>query len=385
MGRYNRKVRYIIKADSRSSERNEELTARARKLATAPDTPSKAYGATVARFERLAQQFGWLNKDGSLYPVSRNVLHKYIAFHEKQVKPQSIMSYLSALKEKHEQLGFLEWKDVRFHNSTLRILKNIKRNHVHMAAKQSKPITIQQLAILKSRLTLSNPRHSLFWAVATVAFHAMARLGEMLPADDTRAQWSVRLAHLTLGNGENGPYATITLPRSKTHDPNIKATLAIWADGSDTCPWAAIKAYLKLRLDTRYASDSDALWCIENGKAISKRWFLEALAQYLPEYEVTGHSFRAGGATHLALRGYPKWIIQRLGRWTSDAFEVYIRTKPELLIAFAQALDGKRAGNPRSRLEGWNSDRDRSESRGEHSFPLHVQQPRESRDRVIPA
>src|SRR3989440_10540584 len=46
-----------------------------------------------------------------------------------------------------------------------------------------------------------------------------------------------------------------------------------------------------LRLDTRYASDPDALWCIENGKAISKRWFLEVLAQYLPEYDVTGHSF----------------------------------------------------------------------------------------------
>src|SRR2546426_9997216 len=59
MGRYNRKVQYVIKAGNRNSERNEELTARARKLATAPDTPSKTYGATVARFERLAQQLGW--------------------------------------------------------------------------------------------------------------------------------------------------------------------------------------------------------------------------------------------------------------------------------------------------------------------------------------
>src|SRR5439155_16046686 len=89
----------------------------------------------------------------------------------------------------------------------------------------------------------------------------------------------------------------------------------------------------------KYASGSDNLWCLESGTIVSKQWFLDGLAFFLPESDLTGHSFRAGGATHLALRGYPKWIIQRLGRWSSDAFEIYIRTRPELLIAFAQAAD----------------------------------------------
>jgi hypothetical protein len=174
----------------------------------------------------------------------------------------------------------------------------------------------------------------------------MARLGKLLLTDQERAVLAIQLRHLRLEKGENGPYATVTLPTSKAHNPNIEAVLSVWADGSDTCPLAALQAFLKFRLAKEYASGSEILWCIESGKAISKQWFLDGLAGFLPESGLTGHSFRAGSVTYLALKGYPKWIIQRLGRWSSDAFEVYIRTRPELLIAFAQAVDLKLAGNP---------------------------------------
>lgn len=324
----------------------QDLDSRVRQLVLAPDTPSQSYLAAARRYEALACRFGWTNTDGSLYPVSLGSLQRYVAYHENRVKPQSLLSYLSALKEKHEQLGFLEWSSVRFHGSILRMLRNIKRNHTHTKARRSKPITKEHLRAMKSRLDLSNPRHALFWAVASVAFHAMARLGELLPPDQARAERAVRLDHLVIDAGDKGPYATITLPTSKTHNPDIEAVLSIWADGSDTCPFKALQSFLQFRLGEHYAKGSQALWCIENGRAISKQWFLEALSHFLPEEDVTGHSFRAGGATHLALQGHPKWIIQRLGRWTSDAFEVYIRARPELLIAFAQASEQKIRSNP---------------------------------------
>jgi hypothetical protein len=38
-----------------------------------------------------------------------------------------------------------------------------------------------------------------------------------------------------------------------------------------------------------------------------------------------GFSFRAGAATHLALRGISSAIIQRLGRWSSEAYRRYVR------------------------------------------------------------
>ena len=47
--------------------------------------------------------------------------------------------------------------------------------------------------------------------------------------------------------------------------------------------------------------------------------------------DIGGHSMRAGGATSLAEHGTPPSIIQAVGRWTSDAFLMYIRKNPVLV------------------------------------------------------
>src|SRR5579883_1387101 len=106
------------------------------------------------------------------------------------------------------------------------MLKSIGRNHMYECANRSTPIIKKQLSIMKARLDLDNPRHTLFWAVATMAFHAMAKLGEVLLADQSRVQMAICLQHLVLEKGDNGPYALITLLTSKTHNPNIEAVLS---------------------------------------------------------------------------------------------------------------------------------------------------------------
>src|SRR5947209_16906204 len=103
MGRSNQKVSLSI--ESNHKEKSKIWTKRVAQLAKTPDTPSRSYQAMVKRFEKLAEEFGWQNKNGSIYPVAEKNLAKYIAFHEKRVKPQSITSYLSALREKYEQMG----------------------------------------------------------------------------------------------------------------------------------------------------------------------------------------------------------------------------------------------------------------------------------------
>ncbi|KAI8818704.1 uncharacterized protein EV422DRAFT_536577 [Fimicolochytrium jonesii] len=52
--------------------------------------------------------------------------------------------------------------------------------------------------------------------------------------------------------------------------------------------------------------------------------------------DIGASSFRAGGATHLAILGYDTLWIQRWGRWSSDAFERYIRTHPSVHLAVRQ-------------------------------------------------
>ena len=47
---------------------------------------------------------------------------------------------------------------------------------------------------------------------------------------------------------------------------------------------------------------------------------------------VTGHSFRAGGASFLKNLGFSEALIKLKGRWTSSAYKEYINTK----ITYAQ-------------------------------------------------
>ena len=48
--------------------------------------------------------------------------------------------------------------------------------------------------------------------------------------------------------------------------------------------------------------------------------------------DIAGQSLRAGGATMLAEMGFAPHIIQAAGRWSSEAFQIYVRKNPFLLL-----------------------------------------------------
>ena len=46
---------------------------------------------------------------------------------------------------------------------------------------------------------------------------------------------------------------------------------------------------------------------------------------------INTHSFRIGGASAAAAAGVPYFVIQQLGRWSSDAFKRYIRLSTDYI------------------------------------------------------
>jgi hypothetical protein len=74
------------------------------------------------------------------------------------------------------------------------------------------------------------------------------------------------------------------------------------------------------------------LWLRACGSIPTRSWFLSHFLRHF-HHDIGGHSLRAGGATALPEAGLPFQIIQALGRWSSDAFQIYIRRHPTLLAA----------------------------------------------------
>lgn len=71
----------------------------------------------------------------------------------------------------------------------------------------------------------------------------------------------------------------------------------------------------------------------EAGSVPTRSFFISCLHQFFSP-DVAGQSMRAGGATSLAKNGTNPSLIQAMGRWTSDAFLIYIQKNPAIIQAF---------------------------------------------------
>ena len=74
------------------------------------------------------------------------------------------------------------------------------------------------------------------------------------------------------------------------------------------------------------------LWLRKNGTVPTHSWFLHRLSAYCPP-DIAGQLMHAGGTTALAEASTPGELIRGTGRWSSDAFERYIRKNVIVLHA----------------------------------------------------
>ena len=73
-------------------------------------------------------------------------------------------------------------------------------------------------------------------------------------------------------------------------------------------------------------------WLKEDGTIPTRAWFLHCLHQHFSD-NVGGHSLHAGSATALAEASIPAYMIQAIGHWSSDTFQIYICRHPVLLAS----------------------------------------------------
>ncbi len=95
-------------------------------------------------------------------------------------------------------------------------------------------------------------------------------------------------------------------------------------------PIQAVREYLHLRI-SQAKSPLEPLFLDHAGNPVSRTWFQKQLKSVLLSAGISAanfssHSFRIGAATSAAQKGLTKHQIQTLGRWSSEAFQSYIRT-----------------------------------------------------------
>ena len=104
------------------------------------------------------------------------------------------------------------------------------------------------------------------------------------------------------------------------------------------CPVTALLGYLLAR-----GAGPGPLFSFEDGKPLTRIRLVEKVRRALQVAGVlskpySGHSFRIGAATTAARVGVEDSTIKMLGRWRSNACQLYIRTPREQLAAVSRQL-----------------------------------------------
>ncbi|KAA0723120.1 hypothetical protein E1301_Tti005239 [Triplophysa tibetana] len=134
-------------------------------------------------------------------------------------------------------------------------------------------------------------------------------------------------------------YFKIFLKHSKSDRECKGLPVIIARTNSVFCPFDSMSRYMSTRPQ---ACPEEPLFITEGGKAISRSWFaarfrLVCQSCGLPPKQYTTHSFHIGGAT-TAAAVTSSHTLKALGRWSSDAYERYVRPEIKDIIEAQRAM-----------------------------------------------
>ena len=166
---------------------------------------------------------------------------------------------------------------------------------------------------------VSNPDIVMLWAASVLCFFDFFRTGEItvpsMKAFDPRAHLS--WGDVAIDSPKDPTMLKIKLKRSKTDQLGRGVDVYVGKTGCPLCPIGNQRAPGRPFLQVPE-------WPALNKAKIYTRNSESAVG--LPYMSFAGHSFRIGTATAAAKAGIEDSTIQMLGRWSSSAFLVYIRT-----------------------------------------------------------
>jgi hypothetical protein len=257
-----------------------------------------------------------------------DTLSFYTVYMSHHIKPSSVDSYLSGICQQLE----VYFPDVRAARKSVlvhRTLTGCKR-------------LLGTPTLRKSALTHDHLRHvlaqfgqsllhddCLFVALIFTGFHALMRLGELCWPDNPSLRNYDKISKRRTVKWLAGAYQ-FTLPGHKGDKFFEGNEIIIQQSDSTTDAYGPFVRYLRSR-DARFPFNPE-LWLTSNGTVPTRSFFIRRLRS-LFDASISGHSMRAGGATSLAESGVAPNVIQAIGRWQSDSWQIYVRKNPVLIQA----------------------------------------------------
>ena len=286
-------------------------------------------------------------------PLSEKQVLIFIAWLiERGLQSRTISSYLSGLRMIHLSQGIF----IPILRSDL--VKQILEGRVHLDNISKRldskpvrlPVTPTILKLLKLELkeaTYSRETKRLIWSVATLAFAGAFRIHEILsPLEHhydpcfTLLGADIKLTPLTI-EGARVETLQVKLKSQKTDRVGVDHIIDVYESNGAICP---VRAFKKWSESTTQLVPDKPAFRTESGRPLTGARFNKHLKFLLARHidyklgRISSHSFRAGIATIMGQLGYADQEIQALGRWSSRAFESYLKLPRTKRLCMARAI-----------------------------------------------
>ena len=258
-----------------------------------------------------------------------DTLSFFAVFMSHQIEPRSVLNYLSGICQQLEPY-FENVRSSRRSPLVERTMKGCLRLK-GTPTKRKRALTFDDLHKVVNNLSNSTSHDDLlFKAMLLTGFFALMRLGELSFPDEKRLRNWKKVTKRSTVIVASDQYEFL-LPAHKA-DPFFEGNRIIVkkSQHGGLNPLTIFRDYLTSR-DCLFPLSSP-LWILQNGSVPTRHFFVTRLRRFFDK-DVAGQSMRAGGATSLAEHGVSPALIQFMGRWSSDAFLIYIRKNPVLIQA----------------------------------------------------
>lgn len=272
-------------------------------------------------------------------PASEDLLILWVADLSQRVCHATIRSYLSGIRHFHITHGHGDPLIGRLRLDL--VLKGVRRD----LAKQARtrlPITPLILRAIRTALeaTPLTLDDIMLWAACCLGFFGFLRSGEFTIPNQQAFDPTVHLttSDITIDSHTDPSLVRVHLKTSKTDQFKQGMDVFLGKTNNDLCPVAALLNYLAARPPI-----PGPLFIRSDGKPLTKPILVKLLkatlesAGFQPQV-FNGHSFRIGAATTAAANGVPETLIKTLGRWSSNAFQAYIKIPKETLAQLSASL-----------------------------------------------
>lgn len=301
----------------------------------APST-RRSYSTGQKRFIEFCSLMGKVNKYGSPCPAEEWTLCLFATYLASTLKHSSIKVYLSAVRALHVEWGF---PDPLLNCLRLqRVVRGIKRMQGTGVAARL-PVTKEIMLLIYNSLDLHHFDHVMFWSACCLAYFGFLRSSEFTTPSATSfsPSYHLTLQDIAFDSLSHPSQLRVFIKASKTDPFRRGCTLYIGKGKDNLCAVSALCRFLQIRGNAR-----GPLFVKKDGYPLTRvaltAWLRQIISAAGLDGNYSSHSFRIGAATVASRNGIPDHIIQSLGRWSSSAYQCYIRTSPEELSSFAQKL-----------------------------------------------